>query len=512
GTSNSTSISIPTTGAGYNYDVDWDNDGTFDEFGITGDVTHDFTAAGTYTIRIQGDFPRIYFNSAGDRAKILSVDQWGNQVWTSMANAFEGASNLTVPATDAPDLTSVSDFSYMFSSATSFNQDISSWDVSSGTDFSYMFYYAIAFNQDISTWDVSSGTNFSTMFFNASAFNQDISSWDVSSGTNFSSMFSLAIDFNQDISAWNVSSGTNFGFMFYNATSFNQDISSWDVSSGTNFSSMFPLATDFNQDISSWNVSSGINFSYMFYNATSFNQNISAWDMTSATNLTDMLNGATAFSSTNYSSLLVAWNDQALQSGVSFTNTTAQYACSAEPARANMIASDTWTITDGGEAASCSTPSEVESSRGSGSGSGNRATYGCNDETASNHNYFSQHKQSLCKYDTTATANTPVTTDTPTTTKLGLTNAVQQDICKSIYLIKGDKGKDVLSMQTFLTSQDINPGPLDGIFGVKTKAGVEVFQSRYAEEILTPWNLTKTTGWWYKTTVKKAQEIVGCSI
>lgn len=53
GTSNSTSITIPTTGAGYNYDVDWNNDGIFDEFGLTGSVTHDFGVAGTYTIQIQ---------------------------------------------------------------------------------------------------------------------------------------------------------------------------------------------------------------------------------------------------------------------------------------------------------------------------------------------------------------------------------------------------------------------------------------------------------------------------
>ncbi len=53
GTSGSTSITIPTAGAGYNYDVDWNNDGTFDEFGLTGSVTHNFGVAGTYTIRIQ---------------------------------------------------------------------------------------------------------------------------------------------------------------------------------------------------------------------------------------------------------------------------------------------------------------------------------------------------------------------------------------------------------------------------------------------------------------------------
>ena len=114
GTSNSTSITIPTFGTGYNYDVDWDNDGVFDQLGITGDVTHDFGSVGTYTIRIQGDFPRIYFNEGGDCLKILSVNQWGNLQWESMGRAFMGARNLEVDATDAPDLSMVTDISYMF--------------------------------------------------------------------------------------------------------------------------------------------------------------------------------------------------------------------------------------------------------------------------------------------------------------------------------------------------------------------------------------------------------------
>ncbi len=40
----------------------------------------------------------------------------------------------------------------------SFNQDISTWDVSSVLDMSYMFYNS-QFNQDISSWDVSSVTS-----------------------------------------------------------------------------------------------------------------------------------------------------------------------------------------------------------------------------------------------------------------------------------------------------------------------------------------------------------------
>ncbi len=131
GTSNSTSITIPTTGTGYNYDVDWNNDGVYDQLGITGSVTHDYGVAGTYTIRIKGSFPRIFFNNTGDRQKILSIDQWGDIVWSSMASSFYGCSNIGYNATDAPDLSNVINMSFMFAFCTVFNGNLGNWNTSS---------------------------------------------------------------------------------------------------------------------------------------------------------------------------------------------------------------------------------------------------------------------------------------------------------------------------------------------------------------------------------------------
>ena len=44
----------------------------------------------------------------------------------------------------------------MFDKATSFNQDIGTWDVGNVSNMRAMFYRATSFNQDIENWNVSS--------------------------------------------------------------------------------------------------------------------------------------------------------------------------------------------------------------------------------------------------------------------------------------------------------------------------------------------------------------------
>ena len=53
---------------------------------------------------------------------------------------------------------------------------------------SEMFRQVTSFNQDISNWDVSNVTNMNSMFYDASSFNQTLS-WTIPDGTDTTNMF-----------------------------------------------------------------------------------------------------------------------------------------------------------------------------------------------------------------------------------------------------------------------------------------------------------------------------------
>ena len=350
GDSNSTSIKIPLGFGTYNYDVDWNNDGVFDQFGITGTVTHDFGVAGTYTIRIQGDFPHIYFNALEDKDKILEVNQWGNQQWGTMINSFTECTNFNVTATDNPDLSICTSLFQTFRYCPSFNGDISGWDTSNIDNMFGLFYGATIFNQDISSWNTVNVTHMGYMFGEALAFNQNIGGWNTSSAVNMNSMFYQAALFNQNLN-WNTTGVTDMGSIFREATNFNGDITTWNVSNVQDMSLMFHLDTAFNQDISGWTTSSVTLLYDMFNQATAFNQNLGSWDVSNVTDAGGMFDAIT-LSTVNYDALLNGWDAQSLQSNVLFSGGNSKY-CAGETARNNMIASDSWTITDGGKDPSC---------------------------------------------------------------------------------------------------------------------------------------------------------------
>ena len=207
-------ITVPTTGSGYDYSIEW-GDGTSIS-GVNGDATKTYAAAGTYTVKIYGDFPRIYFNNSGDKHKIRTIEQWGNIQWSSMNSAFMGAGSLVSNATDMPNLSMVTDMYGMFAYATSFNGDanMGNWSVSNVTNMYGTFGGALNFNADIGNWDVSNVTNMKLMFSHTHSFNQDIGNWDVGNVRNMDSMFRNATAFDQNIGGWNVGNVLNMRNMF----------------------------------------------------------------------------------------------------------------------------------------------------------------------------------------------------------------------------------------------------------------------------------------------------------
>jgi surface protein len=372
-----TSITIPMAAFGTDggYDVDWDNDGVFDQTNLTNKTTHDYGVSGTYTVRIKPSSTTtsleldMGFNSTADnQKKLTSIDQWGTIHWSSMVYAFYGTTNMELNATDIPDLSGVTSvagmFSYaskitgssmnswdtsnvtnmsgMFGAATSFNGDISNWDTSNVTNMSGMFGAATSFNGDISNWNTSNLMYTGSMFANATAFNRDLSGWNMANVTNMNDMFNFATSFNSDISSWDIHNAIDTSAMFANATSFNRNLSSWDTSNVTNMNGMFYNAPAFNSNLSSWDTSKVTNMGYMFRDATSFDQNLSSFDMSSVTNVGNMLSGS-GLSSLNYEATLTGWSTQDLNSGLTLDANGLEY-CTASASRQSIIDNFSWTI------------------------------------------------------------------------------------------------------------------------------------------------------------------------
>ena len=197
-------ITIPGTGT---YDVSWGD--TTSDNDVLGSASHTYAEPGTYMVQITGDLVRINLGANSTNAqKLQSIGQWGDAGWANMYRAFKDASNMEYNAADAPDLSGVGSMSGMFRGASSFNGNLSGWDVSSVTVMTEMFRDASSFNGNVSGWDIPKVTDMRNMFSGASSFNQDLSNWDTSSVTRMFAMFNGASSFNGNVSGWDVSKVT----------------------------------------------------------------------------------------------------------------------------------------------------------------------------------------------------------------------------------------------------------------------------------------------------------------
>ena len=283
------SITLPLVDGDYKYNftVDW-GDGQTSKVTSHDDPNriHTYEEAGDYNLVIEGLLEAWSFNDAGDKDKILIVEDFGHLGYKNLSGAFHGCTNLTT--FEGGVTSNVTDMSHMFNGATQANPNVSKWNVSKVTRMNSMFQNTTKAIPDVSGWDVSKVTNMSNMFDNAVKAAPDVSEWDVSKVTRMNSMFQNTTKATPDVSEWDVSKVINMSNMFAQTRKATPDVSKWNVSEVTDMTGMFTDALQADPDVSKWNVSKVTNMSSMFSFAIKANPNVSEWKVSKVTNMSSM--------------------------------------------------------------------------------------------------------------------------------------------------------------------------------------------------------------------------------
>ncbi|RZL07730.1 MAG: BspA family leucine-rich repeat surface protein, partial [Pedobacter sp.] len=232
-----------------------------------------------------------------DKARLVDVVQWGTSEWDNMELAFQGASNLTISATDVPDLAGVESMRAMFNHCSILNgpANIGAWNTANVTNMRSMFSGATAFNHSLNTWNTANVTDMSAMFYKAEVFNKSLNAWNTANVNNMKSMFTYARSFDEPLDKWITEKVTNMLGMFAYAESFNQNLNDWKTGAVTNMAGMFAYAESFNQDLKGWKTGAVTNMSKMFAFAESFDRPLNDWKTANVTDMSGMFDGAEVF-------------------------------------------------------------------------------------------------------------------------------------------------------------------------------------------------------------------------
>ena len=325
GTSNDNQFQF--TGAEGDYDVIAKQGGviveTFNDLSDEETITF-ANGAGTYILEVTpkeaNPFNRIRFNDNGDKNKILDTKNWGNIVWSSFENAFYGCINMTVTATDVPNLSSVTSLTQMFRDCFVANPNTSAWNTSNVTRMEDMFWDASNANPDVSNWDTSNVTEMGDMFRDASNANPNVTNWDVGNVRGMATLFA----------------GSNAS----------PNVTNWDVSSCEDMRNLFG-DTPGNPNVSNWDVSSVERTGNMFNDATNANPDCRNWNVINLNDAGDMFEGS-ALSVENLTSIYENWSQLNLQQNISFSAGSTKYNSSGQAGRDILVNTYNWTITDGG--------------------------------------------------------------------------------------------------------------------------------------------------------------------
>jgi len=346
GSSADDEFTLPASGGPYRV-IDW-GDGDTSDTSVSDNVTHSYSAAGTYTIKldkISASFQPFKFLGGGDMLKLLSISQWGDIVWSAINSSFHGCTNFDITAVDLPDMDSCGSGVNTFHSCSGITGEFPPIDFSSTTNLINMFYGCSGITSIHAGIDFTAANIISAAWYGCSGLtsfpNIDLSS--VASGTgswtNCSSLTSFpALDLSGHTSGFNAmwkgcSSLTSFGVVnMSNATNISE---AW---SGCTSLSAMPLV----------DLSSVTYFASGWYNCTSL-------VTFPAINMHSMNNGDSCFTNVtlataDYSALLIDLAANNSNTSVTFHGGDSKYNTSGATARTTLVdpAGLNWSISDGG--------------------------------------------------------------------------------------------------------------------------------------------------------------------
>jgi len=309
-TSANETITLPLrSGYNYNFTVDWGDASPISNItsATDPDITHTYAVAGDYTVTIVGTLEAWSFAYAGDRLKIIEVNDFGNMGWKDLYEAFYGCENLTTFA--GGETASVTDMEYMFSYCSSLTSlDLSNFNTSNVTSMSSMFSYCSSLtNLDLSSFNTSAVTDMEMMFYDCSSLTSlDLSSFNTSAVTDMTAMFDNCSSLtNLDLSSFNTSAVTDMHYMFFGCSSLTSlDLSNFNTSNVTNMSFMFRYCSSLTSlDLSNFNTSAVTFMNSMFEGCSSLTSlDLSSFNTSTVTNMRGMFEGCNNLTNIDLSS------------------------------------------------------------------------------------------------------------------------------------------------------------------------------------------------------------------
>ncbi len=133
---------------------------------------------------------------------------------------------------------------------------------------------------------------------------------------------------------------------------------------------------------------------------------------------------------------------------------------------------------------------------GSSSGGGGSSTkYACHDLNATNYNPKYKSKPSLCKYGEVLGASTTLSCE------------VIPYLTQPIKLGAVNNPNDVVLLEQYLNTYEGLNIPVDGVYSQSDFNDVVKWQEKYSQDILSPWGITKGTGYVFMTSLQKIKQV-----